>query len=62
MEKQLWVRCADLKKKTNTTMKNGIILKKDIFAVPKMGMKIEQQFCSTEEFSVELLMDGKLLI
>lgn len=31
-------------------MKNGIILKKDIFAVPKMGVKIEQQFCSTEEF------------
>lgn len=29
-------------------MKNGMILKKDIFAVPKIGMKIEQQFCSTE--------------
>lgn len=29
-------------------MKNGMILKKDIFVVSKIGMKIAQQFCSTE--------------
>lgn len=31
-------------------MKNGMILKKDIFAVSKIGTKIAQQFCSTEWF------------
>lgn len=43
-------------------MKNGMILKKDISAVSKTGMKIARQFCSTGYFELYWWMENSNLV